>query len=283
VSAFLLVLALATGEPATATTAPAPAPAAPSAPAPTATPAPATTTAPAPVSAAPAAPASAAERLEAANALYLSGDFDHAALAYRALLEEGWEGPALHLNMGNALARIGARGQAMASWQRALRLDPSDADARANLELARAQNVDRLLGAADAPLTTRLLERTGDVTAVALFGSAWVAFWVLLWLRGRATRSARRPFAVGALLTALLAVAAGALLAGKAADRRTPSAVVVAPVAPVREAPQKTLKASFELHEGTAVRLLEARGDLARVRLDNGLEGWVASADLEVI
>jgi tetratricopeptide (TPR) repeat protein len=222
-------------------------------------------------------------RMEAANALYLAGDFDGAARAYRALVDEGFEGSALHLNMGNALARAGARGQAMASWLRALRLDPGDADARANLELARAQNVDRLVGAADPPLTARLVERTPDRLAVALFGTAWVALWALLWLRGRGARRARRPLGAAAALAALAAVAGGALVAGKAAERRTPTAVVVAPAAPVREGPQRTLKAAFELHEGTTVKVLEARGDLARVALDNGLTGWVASSDLEVL
>ncbi|HET9555314.1 MAG TPA: SH3 domain-containing protein, partial [Anaeromyxobacteraceae bacterium] len=85
------------------------------------------------------------------------------------------------------------------------------------------------------------------------------------------------------LLAALAAATSGALVAAKAADRRTPSAVVVTKVAPVREGPQRTLKSAFDLHEGTFVRVLEARGDLARVKLDNGLTGWVASADLEVI
>jgi uncharacterized protein YgiM (DUF1202 family) len=59
--------------------------------------------------------------------------------------------------------------------------------------------------------------------------------------------------------------------------------VVVAPVAPVREGPEKALKAAFELHEGTTVKVVEARGDQARVLLQNGLTGWVASADLEVL
>lgn len=237
----------------------------------------------APPAAHPAPAAGPEARLEAANALYLAGDFDGAARAYRALVDEGWEGSALHLNMGNALARAGARGQAMASWLRALRLDPADADARANLELARALNVDRLVGAADPPLTARLVERTSDGLAVGLFGAAWVALWALLWLRSRAARRSRRPLGAAALLAALLAVGAGALLAGKAAERRTPAAVVVAPVAPVREGPERALKPAFELHEGTTVKVLEARGDLARIQLDNGLAGWVASSDLEVI
>lgn len=242
------------------------------------------TSTPSPTSTSAATPAATPEaRQEAANALYLAGDFDGAARAYLALVSDGYEGSALFLNLGNALARAGARGQAMASWSRALRLDPGDADARANLELARAQNVDRLVGETDPPLTTRLVERTADGAAVGLFGAAWVACWALLWLRGRATRRSRRPLGLAALAAALLSLAGGALLAGKASARRTPAAVVVAPVAPVREGPQRTLKAAFELHEGTTVRVLEARGDLARVRLDNGLGGWVAAADLEII
>jgi uncharacterized protein YgiM (DUF1202 family) len=64
---------------------------------------------------------------------------------------------------------------------------------------------------------------------------------------------------------------------------RRAAAVGVTRVAPVREGPQRTLRPAFELHEGTEVKVLEARGDLARVQLDNGLGGWVASSDLEVI
>ncbi len=222
-------------------------------------------------------------RFESANALYLSGHFDDAARAYRALHDEGWESAALQLNLGNALVRAGARGQGIAAYERALRLDPLDDDARANLELARAQNADRLVGAADPSLAERLVARTGDALAVGLFGAAWAALWALLWLHGRATHRARQALAAASLLAALLALAGGALVAAKAADRRLPSAVVVVPVAPVREGPERALKAAFEVHEGTTLRVLEARGDQARVRLDNGLTGWVAAADLEII
>jgi tetratricopeptide (TPR) repeat protein len=222
-------------------------------------------------------------RAEAATALYLAGDHDGAARAWRALVDEGWESVGLHYDLGNALLRLGFRGRAIASYQRALQLDPGDADAQANLELARAQNVDRLVGESQPPLHVRILARTPERAALLVFGGAWSALWLLLWLRGRGSRSARGWLGPAALLAALLAIGGGALLVGKAAERRSPSAVVIAPASPVREGPSRTLKAAFELHEGTMVRVLEAQGDLARVRLVNGLEGWVASADLEVI
>ncbi len=222
-------------------------------------------------------------RAEQASSLYLAGDNEGAARAWRALVDEGWESAGLHFDLGNALLRLGHRGRAIASYLRALRLDPGDADAQANLELARAQNVDRLVGEAQPPLHVRVLARTPDGAALALFGVSWSAFWLLLWLRGRSSRSARHWLGPAALLAALLAVGGGALLAGKSAERRTPSAVVIAPATPVREGPSRTLKPAFELHEGTTVQVLEAQGDVARVRLLNGLEGWVASADLEVV
>jgi len=222
-------------------------------------------------------------RAEQASALYLSGDHEGAARGWRALVDEGWESVGLHHDLGNALLRLGLRGRAIASYQRALALDPGDADALANLEQARAQNVDRLVGEAQPPLHARLLARTPDGAALAIFGISWSAFWLLLWLRSRASRSVRRWLGPAVLLAALLASGGGALLAGKASDRKTPSAVVIAPATPVREGPSRTLKAAFELHEGTTVRVLEAQGDVARIRLLNGLEGWVASADLEVI
>ncbi len=254
--------------------------------------APGAATAPAAPPAAPAQPAQPAQpapladpgaRAEQAGALYLAGDHEGAARAWRTLVDEGWESVGLHFDLGNALLRLGFRGRAIASYLRALQLDPGDPDAQANLDLARAQNVDRLVGETQPPLHARLLARTPDAVALALFGGSWGAFWLLLWLRSRSSRSARRWLGPAALAAALLAVGGGALLAGKAADRRTPTAVVVAPVSPVREGPSRTLKAAFELHEGTTVRILEAQGDVARVRLLNGLEGWVASSDLEVI
>jgi hypothetical protein len=59
--------------------------------------------------------------------------------------------------------------------------------------------------------------------------------------------------------------------------------VVIARVAQVREGPERALVPSFELHEGTEVRVLEVRSGAVRVRLGNGLEGWLGAAEIEPI
>ena len=228
----------------------------------------------------PAAPTPPA-RFQAANQAYLSGDFQAAAHGYQELLADGWESPSLHVNLGNARFRMGKRGLAAASYSRALRLDPGDVDARANLDLVRALNVDQAVGAEAQPLLVRALDRVPDGLAIGAFALAWLALWG--GLAARRFAPARRGIAALAFAAALLAVAAGAVLAGKASARGTPTAVIVASTAPVREGAEAAFRPAFELHEGTEVRVLEVRAGFVRVRLGNGLEGWVSAGDLEPV
>lgn len=245
------------------------------------------------VAAAPAAPiaepgstrgeAAPGARFDAANRAYLGGEFEEAARGYEELLADGWESPALHLNLGNARYRLGKRGAAMASYARALRLDPGDADARANLDALRAENVDQGAGADARPLVLRAAERIPHGLALAVFAVAWLGLWIALGARRFAATARRGLLGIAAGAAALVTVAGGAVLAGKAAARVTPVAVVVSPTAPVREGAEAALQPSFELHEGTEVRVLEVREGAVRVRLGNGLEGWVAASDLEAV
>lgn len=228
----------------------------------------------------PAPPASPAERFERANGLYRGGDFGGAAREYEALVSDGFTSPALHLNLGNARLRLGRRGPAIASWERALRLDPGDDDARENLRVARIDDPDRaLLG--EPTLFARLVERTGDGRAVALFAVPWWILWGALALRPGRRGAARRALTALALLSTLGVIAGGALLAGRARDRRQPLAVLVVPTAAARPGPSAALKGTFELHEGTRLRVVGAQGDFVRIRLDGGLEGWIARADVD--
>ncbi len=66
-------------------------------------------------------------------ALYAAGDFDAAAAQFAQV--NSAKG---HYNRGNALARGGHLEAALAAYEATLKLDPNDADARANLELIKA-------------------------------------------------------------------------------------------------------------------------------------------------
>jgi hypothetical protein len=222
-----------------------------------------------------------AARLAEANALLERGDAQGAARAYEALLEDGLDGAALHANLARARLRAGERGAAVASFLRALRRDPLDADARADLALARGRDADRLAAASGGSLLARVAARTPDAWAAAALALPWAALWTLLLARRLAGGRARSALGAGAAAAALCAAAGGVLLAARRAEVGAPAAVVVAREAPVRAAPDAALRPSFALDEGAEVRILERRGAAARVRLANGVEGWVPAELLE--
>src|SRR5207244_8952433 len=60
-------------------------------------------------------------------------------------------------------------------------------------------------------------------------------------------------------------------------------AVVVAQSVPAREGPAEKSVSHFEVHEGTTVRVEDEEGDYRRVKLANGLTGWIPQTSVELV
>jgi hypothetical protein len=220
-----------------------------------------------------------------ANAAFLGGDPSRAAAAYEALIAEGVASPELETNLGVAYLRLGKRGLAALHFERALFLDSGDDDARADLAELRRGNVDRLEGEAeDGPgetLSRALVPLPGGASAAALV-TLWTLAWVALALRlGRPRRGL--GVAAGALfgLAAVAAVVTFAAAKGRALAFQR--AVIVAAAVPAREGPADRSTSHFEVHEGTTVRVEDEEPAWRRVRLANGLTGWVPRGTVELV
>ena len=59
--------------------------------------------------------------------------------------------------------------------------------------------------------------------------------------------------------------------------------IVVAPTGSLREGPERGAKVLMEVHEGLKVRLLDEIDDYTRVRLANGVEGFIRSSNIGAI
>jgi len=231
-------------------------------------------------------PAGATQLFADANAAYLSGDVARAIATYEALVAEGVASPELETNLGAAYLRQGKRGLAALHFERALFLDPGDDDARTDLAEVRRGNVDKLEGESEEGGTetvARLLAPLPGAAAAILFVASWVGAWTLFGLRiFRRQRRQLSTFASAAFGLSLLAAAltyAAALGRGLALQR----AVVVAQAAPAREGPGEKSASHFEVHEGTTVRLEDEEGQYRRIKLANGLTGWVPSGAVELV
>ena len=204
---------------------------------------------------------------------------------YEALLEEGLASPELETNLGAAYLRQGKRGLSALHLERALFLDPSDDDARADLLEVRRGNVDKLEGEAEdggaEALARALAPLPGPAAAVAL-----VALWSLGWgLLGANVLRPRTALGTSAIACFLLAGAAALVTVGSAAAHRLTlrRAVVVAQAAPAREGPSDRAASHFEVHEGTALRIEDEDQGFRRVKLANGLTGWVPATAVEPV
>jgi tetratricopeptide (TPR) repeat protein len=221
------------------------------------------------------------------NQAYLAGDPAKAIASYEALLAEGVESPELETNLGAAYLRQGRRGLAALHFERALALAPGDDDARADLAEIRRTNVDKLEGAEEqgpAEIFIRLLAPLpGGAAAIALL-VAWSLGWALLALLAlRPAGLAQAPLGAFALACFGVVALAAAVTAGSAAGRAIAlrRAVVVAASAAAHEGPSEKTRSPFEVHEGTAVSVEETIAGYSRIKLANGLTGWVDAGTLE--
>jgi len=117
-------------------------------------------------------------------------------------------------------------------------------------------------------------------TETWLFVATYVGLFGVLFVRRRAGDDARTALGAAAALLGVGALLSGALLLGRAHLERVPFAVILPDAAAVREGADVNYRTSFELHAGLRVRLLEHDQDWLRIRLGNGLEGWVREQDI---
>ncbi len=221
------------------------------------------------------------------NEAHLRGDYAAAAAAYEQLDRQHVVSADLYYNMGVTYFRQAQLGRAIWAFERALVVAPDDDDARFNLAQARklaAQRAhDKLEGSEREALWIRVVTYLGPSTEVWLFCGLYLGCFLLLFLRRGMAHDARLAVSTAAVILGTGAVLAGLLVAGRATLDRIPSAVVLPDRVAVKEGADNNYRTSFEVHGGLRVRVLEREQDWVRVRLANGLEGFLRAEDVGLL
>ena len=229
------------------------------------------------------------EIFQQGNRLYQEEDFPGAIEAYEAVRSAGYEGAALHYNLGNAHFKAGDLGRAILEWERALVLAPGDEDALANLELARSITADAI-----EPLPTFWLLSAVSWwvhwlprgVLILFVGGAWLAAGAgviaRVWSKRPDVRWAASWVAVTA--AAIFVLFGANLFVRELGVGRAERAVILVDAVQVRSAPAEDDDLTvFEIHEGTRVRIEQRTGEWTEVVLDDGKVGWVPNQAFEVI
>lgn len=230
----------------------------------------------------PARAGAAEDRLfEEANAAYTAGRYPDARSRYEHIVERGIASERLYYNLGNAYMRLEQLGRAIWAYEKALRLAPDLAEASHNLQIARdlAQRKvkDKVVGAKSPGFWPRTVERFSVASATLWFLALWyLSFGMLiavLLVRPGVLRSVSVALTVVVFLTCGFF---GAVYQGRVyLAERTREAIVLEDTVPVREGPRGIATKAFEIHAGLKVQVSAREDRWLKIRLANGLEGWV--------
>ena len=220
---------------------------------------------------------------------YTAGDYASALQDWEEVRSAGLLSRDLYYNLGNAYFKTGEIAPAILWYERALRLDPSDADVRYNLEFARSQTQDRI-----EEVPEIFFEAWGHKMCYLLPSNTWAVLSLvflaltvalaLLFLLGSTSGRRRLGFFAG-IVTLLLALLGWDFAQWQRTEARQQNrAIVMRPVSSVKSSPSAdTAKDLFILHEGTSVKVLDTVSGFVNIEIADGRQGWLPAKDIEVI
>ena len=225
---------------------------------------------------------------EDAAADYSSGNWEGALEKYLQIEQMGQTSDRLCYNIANAYYKTGQLGESILYWEKALKQNPSNSDAKYNLDIARESVLDRI----EVVPEFILVKWLRDVKYL-LSSNAWA--WVtvalvllvalcLLGFRYFGRRGARTLSFILACILFVLAVASFIFSMSERHDvMARDSAIVMIPVSSVKSSPGEDGKSLFILHEGTKVQILDQLGEWSKVEISDGRQGWMRAGDVEAI
>jgi tetratricopeptide (TPR) repeat protein len=210
-----------------------------------------------------------------ANKEFAVGNYKGAIADYQAeVVAHRWSAN-LFYDLGNAYFRVNDIGRAILNYKRALQLEPGHPEAATNLQIARDQS--RGLRLIPSELENSLHALRSSTWAVVAAACFWLAIFALIFRRTTALMTGA-IFCL--LLSAGCAWAAWSLENGAEGSR---AAVVVAENTDARVATADTARSILALPPGSAVMILQERGDWNYAELPNHQRGWIAAGAAEKV
>ncbi|MBI1879068.1 MAG: tetratricopeptide repeat protein [Chloroflexi bacterium] len=214
-----------------------------------------------------------------ANQHYDAGQYPEAVAIYETILASGLRHSSVYYNLGNAYYKQGDLGRAILNYRRAQRLDPRDTDVAANLNIARAQTVDKL----EAPAEEGLSNLVKFAEEWLTFGEAMIlalVLWLSIGFLAVITLlkpTLRRWCGIGmGVLGLFLLIGLISMASRFYREQNYPSGVIVAEAVDITSGPgtSKQYLVEFTIHAGAEVNLIESRPGWERIALPGDLQGW---------
>lgn len=215
-----------------------------------------------------------------ANQAYTAENYDLAIAGYEQILKTGQHSAEVYFNLGNAYYKINAVGPAIYNYEKSLQLDPENADVINNLQFANQMKIDAI-----EATNTQSIQSDLSSFITSLSVDEWAYFSIVIFLFTilsailyfyAQTVGKKRLFFIITFLGILFsAISIAAAFYVKDSLKDQQYAIVYTQEFITREEPKENSAASFTLHEGTKVEVLEEFNEWALVLLSNGSKAWI--------
>jgi tetratricopeptide (TPR) repeat protein len=228
------------------------------------------------------------ESLMKAEEAYIQENYTKAIEQYKDILKTYGEAAGVYYNLGNAYYKANKIAPAIVYYERALLIDPGDADTRFNLEMARQKTVDKIEPIGNFFLVKWFdsLQDIGSSDSWAKLGIICFLLFIgclLLFFFSRWTHVRKIGFYMGLLFFISVIVANIFARNQKHEWVNRTYAIVFSPTVTVKSSPNQSGTDLFILHEGTKVSIKSTLGEWTEIELEDGNVGWMPGKDIELI
>jgi tetratricopeptide (TPR) repeat protein len=224
------------------------------------------------------------ELFASGNNYYEAGEYEKAVESYSGIVRSGESSAAVYYNLAGAYFKMGDLGRAILNYERALNMDPRDADIKANYRFAKSMITGKPVPDKGfwSWRPVKLYSKEFTVNEMIIMTSA--AFFVLFTVCAAVviSKRAKRSLISLAAVIGVFIILSSMVISNKIGQMNS-YAVVVAPQAEALFGPFYTATKFFTLYEGNDVRVLSEKDDWYKVRRSDGKTGWVKSSGVERI
>ena len=222
------------------------------------------------------------------DSAYMRNDYASAIQIYESLLKKG-EAAEVYYNLGNSYYKADDIAKAILNYERALLLQPGNADIRANLEIARSKTIDKVVSVPDIFFVAWIKSLT-NCLSVDAWAKLGIVFFILLLISFSLfffpnRLSGKKSGFIAGILFLVFTVLSNIFASEQKSellDRN--DAIVLSPSVTVRSTPSESGTGLFVLHEGHKIEIKDnSMREWKEIRLEDGKVGWIPASAIEVI
>lgn len=231
---------------------------------------------------------SSAQSLQDAADAYNNEKYSDAVEMYESIADSLGVSPELYYNLGNSYYKLKNYPKAVLNYERAILLSPADEDIKANLELARANVVDKI-DVVDKSFISVWFENIRNCASsngwsvIAIVSFILLLTGCFLYIFNNNILIKKIGFFGGALFLLVTIFANISANKQKSKIMERDSAIIMAPSITIKSSPADSGTDLFILHEGTKVKVTDIVGEWSEIKIEDGNSGWIKSSYMEII